>query len=754
MSDELPMKEGYVAPAGTEAESILPPTAQAASASMPILPPTAQAPARSGGNEGLEVSSAIGVPLAEPLSDEQHRDAARLESQWLQAAMDFETNSDFDLSEILAEKPWLSFPELLTVMKTESKGKRTIQALGDKILLSKMLDNFGIPQMPVLYACHSVVDKAEVEALVTGLESSSEEDAFDIVVKPTHLSSSVGTVILSREAWIAGAWDSNKLVAHMEHFLAQKADATESEALKALVPGFVVQKCYRSLVEFQAPLEMRVVTLWGKAHIGIWWWGSEGPLANRTTWLVRRPRVLDEAVDVYLPKSLGGEPALVEDESGKWRVAPKNEFSAVAFRASKQLDDWMQSHIGRGELVEGVDEGDDWIRCHHPQAGGQEEWEVLHLHTGYNPGFEAALKVFHEAMPAMAAAAEAIAKASGAPFLRSDFFAGSPKWGVRLNEVAYGSGCSMVRKVPGSCVLCDDGPNVATIMQKGYTVAKIRSAEDMLSQLGVHGSSYELEEQDTAVIPGLHVETLTGDAPRIPQDASNALAKVSEAPTHEMAECNCRTLIFAPPSHKAQKPEQPRVAGLVALNSQKKSAIASGDFMAANQIGKQIKTFEGNTDVPREVQAVSTARTFPVSAAVPQDLSIPVPMGSKPGQLVTVMGPVGPIRVPLPAGAKPGEAFTLPIRPPGAEQQVILQHGAQAGQKMSFVGMDGQTRELVAPCAMLPGQTIGVSNAVVVAVPDGAVAGDFLTFMTPRYEQLRANVPAGHVPGQYIWIQY
>ncbi|CAK0800958.1 unnamed protein product, partial [Prorocentrum cordatum] len=44
-------------------------------------------------------------------------------------------------------------------------------------------------------------------------------------------------------------------------------------ALRSLVPGFIAQPRYRSCLDFGHPLEMRVVTLWGKARVGVWWWG-------------------------------------------------------------------------------------------------------------------------------------------------------------------------------------------------------------------------------------------------------------------------------------------------------------------------------------------------------------------------------------------------------------------------------------------------------------------------------------------------
>jgi len=563
------------------------------------------------------------------------------ESQGLQAAAEFSMNADFDLSAALndmpavSDPPTLGFGDLLGVMKKESKGKRTIQALGDKILLSKMLDNFGIPQMPVLFSCHGRVDTADVEALVQQLEASAEPDAFDIVVKPTHLSNSVGTVILSKEAWVAGGWDAAKLVAHMQQFLAQQADATESEALKALVPGFVVQKCYRSSVGFQIPLEMRVVTLWGKAHVGIWWWGHEGPPALRTSWLVRR-------------------------------------------------------HNGGNE---------------------QKDWDVLHRHTGYNPGFEAALKIFHDAMPAMASAAEAIAKASGAPFLRSDFFVGSPRWGVRLNEVAYGSGCLMMRKHPDSGMLCDDSHLVAKILRAGYQVAKSLTPEHFLSKLGVQGSSYESKEHDIQDVPALHIEALAEEAPKLSEETACALAEAGSTQTPVVPiEC-CKTLIFAPPP----LPPAPR-------------------------------------ELEERSQVASAGNIFPVRAALPQQLLFPAPPGGKPGQLVSVMGPVGPLKVPLPMDVQPGQPFTAHFYPP-VNQMVVLPQGARAGERVPFVHVSGETREAVVPGAMLPGQTLCVSNALMVAVPAGAAPGDQLIFTTPRYDQRMITVPEGKEPGEYIWTE-
>lgn len=68
----------------------------------------------------------------------------------------------------------------------------------------------------------------------------------------------------------------------------------------------------------------------------------------------------------FLPKMLNGDTVLVSSGfRGTWCVSlPPN--SALALRASKQLTDRMDEMVHRGAFVDGVDEGDGWIRCHMP----------------------------------------------------------------------------------------------------------------------------------------------------------------------------------------------------------------------------------------------------------------------------------------------------------------------------------------------------------------------------------------------------
>jgi hypothetical protein len=334
----------------------------------------------------------------------------------------------------------------------------------------------NVPQMPLLFNTRRVVNEQMVLELVDELKASEETgdaEAFDIVVKPTHLSSCAGTIFYSKEGWLKDGCRADRLLGHMEKYLAEQASDKESEALKSVIPGFIVQPRYRSCVEFKCPLEMRVVTLWGKAHIGVWWWGRRDANPDpeskkkpqRTTWLVRRPKVM-------------------------------------------------------GKL------------------SSNDDWELLHEHAGQNRGFEKALELFKQEMPRMAAAAEAIAAEVGAPFLRSDFFVGSEKWGVRLNEVAYGSGCDVKRRAAGAPFLIDDGPLIAQILQEGFKVCRQRAApEHFLSKLGVQGSTYE--ELEVGEVPEEQRHVLQMPTPQRFRSMSLVPAADCETP---QARASCQPL--------------------------------------------------------------------------------------------------------------------------------------------------------------------------------------------------------------------
>jgi hypothetical protein len=337
---------------------------------------------------------------------------------WLEAASEFELNTDFDVDDELTSEP-MPLHAIMAVMKSESRDKRTIQALADKILLHGMIDNLGVQQMPFLFSSYGTVNAGQVEKLVDTLERSGDDQAFDIVAKPTHLSNSSGSLVLTNGIWHSYGYTADSLVSHMETYLAEKAHSSESEALQSLRPGFIVQPCYKSSPDFGFPIEIRVITLWGKTRLGIWWFG---PKCN--------------------------------DPKIKW-----------------ERNAWM------------VQQGN--------QPG--EPWQVIREGNFQTPEYEQGLQLVLQAMPTMASSAERIAKAVGTPFLRSDFFVGSSKWGIRLNEVAYGSNIELRKLANGPLGFADDSPDVARILQEGFKRCRRKSPEHFLKKLGVQGNSYEPE---------------------------------------------------------------------------------------------------------------------------------------------------------------------------------------------------------------------------------------------------------------------
>merc|ERR1719253_1126220 len=105
-----------------------------------------------------------------------------------------------------------------------------------------------VPQMPLLFTTQHTVQLPMVRELVEKLEKTEEDgdpDAFNICIKPTHLSDGKGGLFLSKEKWMKSFNDRDQkmggLLEHMEKYLAMRAGDTESEALKSITPGFIVQ---------------------------------------------------------------------------------------------------------------------------------------------------------------------------------------------------------------------------------------------------------------------------------------------------------------------------------------------------------------------------------------------------------------------------------------------------------------------------------------------------------------------------------
>jgi hypothetical protein len=107
-----------------------------------------------------------------------------------------------------------------------------------------------------------------------------------------------------------------------------------------------------------------------------------------------------------------------------------------------------------------------------------------------NRGFEKAVELFERNISTLASMAETVATAVGAPFLRVDFFVGDPKWGVRLNEVAYGCGIDYRNLMEGTNRMVDDAPAIARILQEGHNLCRKKKPDYFLKNLGAQGRSY------------------------------------------------------------------------------------------------------------------------------------------------------------------------------------------------------------------------------------------------------------------------
>mmetsp|Transcript_5074 Transcript_5074/g.14088 ORF Transcript_5074/g.14088 Transcript_5074/m.14088 type:complete len:792 (-) Transcript_5074:285-2660(-) len=202
---------------------------------------------------------------------------------WLKAARGFNMNTDFAVQDLdLVEK--FDFKGLVSAMKSSSAGKTTIQMLGDKLLLSQVLDNLRVPQMPVLL---DVRDPSEVSTRVADfVDRHLLGRTRHVILKPTHLSNADG--VKSFGPTCAKRRDSavQAIVAHIREYLAKHASENESEALQSLRPGFLAQPMYESeLWGPGSPVELRVTSLWGRARTAVWWWGDTMP--RRNVWITR-----------------------------------------------------------------------------------------------------------------------------------------------------------------------------------------------------------------------------------------------------------------------------------------------------------------------------------------------------------------------------------------------------------------------------------------------------------------------------------
>jgi hypothetical protein len=85
----------------------------------------------------------------------------------------------------------------------------------------------------------------------------------------------------------------------------------------------------------------------------------------------------------YLPKTINGAVVLVEEQKGKWRATKEDivvDCDGLAYRASKDYQDKLgMLCLPWGTCVDGIDEGDGWIRLHNDKASDAPKYPVLDL---------------------------------------------------------------------------------------------------------------------------------------------------------------------------------------------------------------------------------------------------------------------------------------------------------------------------------------------------------------------------------------
>merc|ERR1719199_379762 len=144
---------------------------------------------------------------------------------WLDAAHEFVMNTDFDVSSATRSRR-MDLKELMTIMKDMSMGKKTIQALADKSVLHRILENMDVPQMPALLSIEGQVNRRDIENFVKNelCGPNSEE----VVIKPTHLSNGTGVIVVSKPKPEEVDSTIQFLYGHIQQFMAQKAGPHES----------------------------------------------------------------------------------------------------------------------------------------------------------------------------------------------------------------------------------------------------------------------------------------------------------------------------------------------------------------------------------------------------------------------------------------------------------------------------------------------------------------------------------------------
>jgi len=163
-----------------------------------------------------------------------------------------------------------------------------------------------------------------------------------------------------------------------------------------------------------------------------------------------------------------------------------------------------------------------------------DEWRILHSRAGCEPMYCKAVEVLQHELPAIAAAAQSVSTRLGAPFLRADFFAGSEKWGIRLNEVACGDALdNTLLEIGGDC-FNSESLSLAQVICEGHSMCqKYFPPEHFLSQLGVQGSCYK----DMVVMDVCYSDSINSEVPSKSYQSCNEVSLVApgKESTNEVA---------------------------------------------------------------------------------------------------------------------------------------------------------------------------------------------------------------------------
>lgn len=142
---------------------------------------------------------------------------------------------------------------------------------------------------------------------------------------------------------------------------------------------------------------------------------------------------------------------------------------------------------------------------------------------------------------------------------------------------------------------------------------------------------------------------------------------------------------------------------------------------------------------------------FSTVALPPQELSYVVPSGAKPGDIIPIQGPNGPLHVPVPSGKYAGDQCVFMFAPRDSQLQVTVPDGAKVGDSIPVHANGMEPMAVNVPPDLAPGDTFTVSKPVVmVQVPHGARAGDQVAFHAPDGRPLVAVVPGGFPVGTWF----